>query len=78
MWKGDSIAFAEIGFMEAFCKIYRLSKMFIVENAFEWGTLALALMNLDARERLALKGGDHENKRGVGFRLQTHLPDRRG
>jgi len=49
MCKGGSIAFAEIGFMEALCKNYRLSKMFIVENAFEWGTLALALMNLDAR-----------------------------
>jgi predicted O-methyltransferase YrrM len=46
---GGGIALAEIAFFEALCERLHPRRIFIVGNAFGWSTLALGLINREAR-----------------------------
>jgi predicted O-methyltransferase YrrM len=47
--KGGGIAPVEISFFEALCERQKPARVFIIGNAFGWSTLALALINRNAR-----------------------------
>ncbi|MDA0240673.1 MAG: class I SAM-dependent methyltransferase [Proteobacteria bacterium] len=47
--KGGGIAIAEIYFLDALFSHYRPKNIFVVGNAFGWSTLALSILNPDAR-----------------------------
>lgn len=47
--KGGGIAIAEIYFLDALFSDYRPKNIFVVGNAFGWSTLALSIINPDAR-----------------------------
>jgi hypothetical protein len=47
--EGGGIAFAEIAFLEHLFAVIHPRRLFIVGNAFGWSTLALAILNPEAR-----------------------------
>ena len=49
MAKGGGIAFAELAFLEHLFAVIYPRRLFVVGNAFGWSTLALGILNPDAR-----------------------------
>ena len=47
--EGGGIAFAELAFVEHLFAVIHPRRLFVVGNAFGWSTLALAILNPDAR-----------------------------
>jgi hypothetical protein len=82
--EGGGIAFAELAFLEHLFAVIHPRRLFVVGNAFGWSTLALAILNPDARvvaidfcpTEVEEEGIDFTNK--MGTRLGLDVRARKG
>lgn len=64
---GLGIALQEIYFLECLFARFRPARLFVIGNAIGWSTLALALLNPDARVLAIDAGTDRNAREGIEF-----------